>query len=225
MTNTAMENGTIKRRLENLFKINGVGIPYLPPDKPYRYLGVQLCMNLDWSFQLQDTSNKLRKSWDTLARSFASRRQCIRYIETVMRPGATYAFALAPYQACDINQLDSIMRSAVKKCCGLPNYIPSVAIHLGRDDMGMGISSLLVDYIQYNVLALTHALQDTGRLGAVTRAMTELCIKKRGHIPMEDLAAACRYMSITRQLALIGQHGIKITKGTQCTALAPVEDF
>ena len=65
------------------------------------------------------------------------------------------------------------MRSAVKKCCGLPNYTPSVAIHLGHDDMGMGIPSLLVDYIQYNVLALTHVLQDTGRLGAVTRAMTE----------------------------------------------------
>ena len=42
---------------------------------------------------------------------------------------------------------------------------------------------------------------------------------------MEDLATACRYMSITRQLAIIGQHGIKITKGTQCMDLAPIDDF
>ena len=31
MTNTAMENGTIKRPLKKLFKIHGVGIPYLNP--------------------------------------------------------------------------------------------------------------------------------------------------------------------------------------------------
>ena len=207
MTHTAMENKTIKHQLEKLFKINGTYIPYLPPNKPYRNLGVQLCMNLDWSYQLQATTNKLRKSGETLARSFASQRQCIRYIETVMRPVATYAFPLAPYQACDINQLDSIMRSTVKTCCGLPNYIPSVAIHLGHDDMGMGIPSLLVDYVQYKVSALIHALQDTGRLGAVTRAMTELCVQKRGHVPM-----AGHYRTAWNSFI----HGIKITKGTQC---------
>jgi ribonuclease HI len=83
---------------------------------------------------------------------------------------------------------------------------------------GLGVGSLWTDYLQSNIRALTHNLNDTGRLGTVTRALMNLQGKTVG-----DMAAALhpRYLRLhttLRQLAMVTQNDmVLMDKGTELT--------
>lgn len=47
------ENTQILRtQLEGQMRLGGAIIPFIPPDQPYKYLGVLVTLTLDWSRQL-----------------------------------------------------------------------------------------------------------------------------------------------------------------------------
>jgi hypothetical protein len=42
----------LANQLQDKFKDQGIPVPFIPPDKPYPYLGVHICANLNFSHHL-----------------------------------------------------------------------------------------------------------------------------------------------------------------------------
>ena len=211
---------TCPARLETLLKnkisIGNTHIPYLPPSQPYPYLGVLVSLTLDWTPQLNAAIKASTEAGIKLAQSLASPRQCLHVISTCIKPSLAYAFAAAPYLPMDIARLDRVICGIVKRCCRLPRSFPTAAIHLPQTAGGMGITSLMVDYVQVTTATLTRALNDTGRLGAVTRALIDLQHSRMGDLPTGQMPrnATAHYTAI-RQLALLQHAGITIMDGNR----------
>jgi hypothetical protein len=135
---------------------------------------MHISLNLDWTTQVNATLQALNARGDQVLRAKAagaSTGQCLRLIETCVKPLATYPMAVAPFTPQDVAHLDRAITTLVKKCWGLPISFPNAAIHLPREEAGMGVASLQVDYIQVTTSTLTKALNDPGRLGLITRAL------------------------------------------------------
>ena len=204
----------LKTLLNNKIYVGGQPVPYLAPNKPYKYLGVLITLTLDWLPQLTTAIASTTEAGIKLAQSMASPRQCLHIIMTCLKPALAYAFAAAPYLPTDIARLDRLICSIVRRCCRLPRSFPTASIHLPQASGGMGISSLMVDYAQVTAATLTRALNDTGRLGTITRALISLQHAQMGNLPTQQLPkAATAHFTALRQLALLDYAGIKITDG------------
>jgi hypothetical protein len=51
----------LKNGLDKTLVVDGVDIPYLPPDQPYPYLGVQICMNLNFKHHIETLFSTIQK--------------------------------------------------------------------------------------------------------------------------------------------------------------------
>lgn len=139
-----------------------------------------------------------------LAASFASYRHRRIIVNEVIRPAATYAFPLAPDSKQELQILDKTMALVTRRCLGLPASLPTAAVLSDAGDGGLGVGSFMADYVQLNCAGLTKALNDTGRLGRVTRALLRTQLARTGgRIVSERLAGRLRHYTVLRQLSLI----------------------
>ena len=149
--------------------------------------------------------------------SLCSPAQKVHYLQSTIRPYITYSFPLAIYSTSDIKRFDTAIVKIAKKAYGLPAATPSNLVLREKDDNGMGISSLMVDYVQLNAAYLTRALNDEGPLGWTTRAMmrqqhtlaagTPNMHKDKQH---RLHAAATQDLHIIRQLSLLQGANMRI---------------
>jgi hypothetical protein len=160
-TNTKQLEG----QLQNKVPIGEAFAKYTPPTEPCRCLGVLTTLTLDWTPQVeymvgvvQDKGAKLIYKAKPAG---ASQRQLIHLIQTRIKPTITYTMAVAPYRPKDIARLDRAIATIVKRCCNLPISTPSAAIHAPVENAGMGITSLMVDYIQITTATITRGLNET----------------------------------------------------------------
>ena len=158
-------------------------IPFLPPDQPFRYLGVDITLTLNWRAQRQRMTEDLRKRLADIANCCLSTRQTIQLIRTSLVPRLAYAFPVVPCSPAVIARWDSIILSAIKRKWGFMQCAPTATM---REDVchgGMGLASLAVEYHSRNGSALIEALNEygrqrgtdglPGRYGAVTCAMLD----------------------------------------------------
>ena len=103
--------------------------------------------------------------------SLCSPAQKLQYIQSSIRPYITYSFPLGIYSLTDIKRIDNKIVSLVKKAYGLGQAAPNNLILEEREQMGMGVTSLMVDYVQQTGAYLTRALNDNGPLGWSTQAL------------------------------------------------------
>jgi len=200
----------LRRQLEGTIKLGGEAIPFLPPDEPYRYLGVWLTMTLDFKHQLAASLKVAKDRGDALVASMASQRQCLHVINTCIKPALAYCFGLAPYTAADINSIDAVISRIAKACCRLPNYTPTAAVLLDKKHGGLGVTSMWVDYVQQNAACLTRSLNDTEMLGAVTHGLLHLQNMKAGDMMKDTMNKQGKFYSTLRQLAMCQKYGISI---------------
>jgi hypothetical protein len=190
---TATDDNRARRQLSNI-RICGQPLPFLPSNKPYKYLGLQLTLTLDWHFQIDAVLDNLRECSRQLCGSFASEKQCLRVLKQCILPKITYSFPVAPYTIADIQRIDKEVAKLVRKAIRLPPGLPNAFIHEDVDKMGIGIPSLMVDYAYLNAKSLLTSLEDPGSLGAITRALLSDQLKYMGQVHPEqqpNLAKFC----------------------------------
>lgn len=208
--NSPNNTRTLKRQLEGTIRIGGHAIPFLAPDKAYRYLGVWITLTLDWGPQLRASLQKTRDKGQALIGSMASQRQKLHSIQMCIKTAITYCFCLAPYTAADIDALDKEVVSIAKACCNLPKGTPTAAVLLGKDSAGLGVLSLWEDYVQVNGAALSRSISDDGRLGIVTRGLLMLQNKKVGDMMAADQNKQARFYTGLKQLAMCKKYGMSV---------------
>ncbi len=71
----ADDEKVIKSRLEGQINMGNGPVPYLPPDEPYKYLGVLLTLTLNWGHQYRASLSLLLEQAVKLQSSFATPRK------------------------------------------------------------------------------------------------------------------------------------------------------
>ena len=204
-------------------KIAGNSVPFYSPTTPYPYLGVLCCPAMVWEAHLQQTMAKIRLRGSQLAGSLASVPNRIEAIHRCIKTSATYALSVAPFTVAEIAQLDQCIAQVSRQCCRLMRGSSTSGILRGRQEAGLGIISLDVDYAQISAANLTRALRDDGRLGLTTAALLHAQIAKMGGAPVEHLKTEeARYCTALRQLAILNQHKLDLMmNGRPCSQTPP----
>ena len=158
-------------QLEGKLVVGDIPVPILPPDKPYKYLGVWMTMTLNFSFHFASLAQDILAKGRQLVEARVSAKQSLHIINRVLKPKIAYCFPIAPFSETDIEHLDGLLVKVAKICMGLktgfPNKVVLAPTHLG----GVGLHSLLLEYTQIATQTLTRALNDQGDLGLLTRRM------------------------------------------------------
>jgi hypothetical protein len=142
----------LERRLDSV-SLDGHQIPFHHPHtQPYTYLGVEITMTLNWEQQRKKVITELQAKCERVLSSFTSPSQTLKYFQNSIRPYVTYAFPTGIYNPQDIRELDSVLARFAKRALYLPLYTPNAMILEKVEHMGIGATSLMVDYLQ-NVTA------------------------------------------------------------------------
>ena len=196
----------MKKRLESI-KLKGAAVPFYDPDKePYTYLGIELTATLNWAPQMAKVIKETTRRGDNIQKSFASPLQCLQFIHRCIKPYITYSFPLAMYSTQDIAKLDGLISRIAKRSMQLPLGTPTALVLEHRNRAGMGVTSLMVDYIQSNTSYLVKALNDEGPLGMITRSLIQLQHQHLGGLdPMTGHAHKVRFMGEAKYCHLVKQ--------------------
>jgi hypothetical protein len=160
---------TLKRVLQEV-RVQGAPASFHDPRKPFRYLGLQYTLNLDWTAQFEATREALKQMTRSMVSSYATTAQKVRTINSCLKAKVRYAFCVAPYTNGQLKVLDSIICKAVKQAYGLPSCMSNAAVHEDVDKGGMGCPSLLAEYTTVQIQRLITALNDPGPIGTLTQA-------------------------------------------------------
>eukprot|EP00775_Hariotina_reticulata_P004031 gene4031-biopygen5750 len=160
----------LSTRLSSI-KVQGRQLTFQSPRKPFRHLGLLLTMDLNYKHQLNAMLDKVRSQVNHLKMSYASPKQKMRVISTCVRPAITYAMTVAPYTLQEIRLLDSLLAKATKQAYGLSTSTSNDAVHQDIQHGGLGCPSLEVEHHILSTQRLVRALNDSGPLGGVSRAL------------------------------------------------------
>ena len=212
-TSTTQLEGQIKNKIP----IGSAFAKYTPPTESCRNLGVLITLTLDWIPQVERMVGIVQDKGDRLIYKAkpagASPRQLLNLIQTAIKPAVIYTMAVAPYRPQDLARLDMAIATITKKCTNLAISTSSAAIHLPVDEAGMGITSLLVDYLQISASTIIRGLNNTGKLGATTKALLHKQCEMLGDLPPDQLpTAATRYSTVARQYHMMKAASMEIRR-------------
>jgi Reverse transcriptase (RNA-dependent DNA polymerase) len=162
-------------------KVQRAPASFHDPRKPFRYLGLQFTINLDWSAQYKLTRDTIREMCQSMKHSYAITSQKMRTPSSCIRTKIRYAFCVAPYTTAQLKALDGPLCRAAKEAYGLPSSTATAVAHEDVDKGGLGCPSLLVVYNTVQLQRQTEALNDPGPLGELscTRLQTDgSCLDK-----------------------------------------------
>ena len=106
-------------------------------EQPYRYLGVELTITLNWNLQLEAVKLTLQAKASKLNTSMLLPRQKLTYIQNCIRP-AVVTFAVCPYDGKGIQVLDNKLTTTAKPAMKLPRSCPTAWFWSPKKEMGIG---------------------------------------------------------------------------------------
>ena len=177
------QDAVIRSRLEGHIHLGRGTVPYLPPDKPYKYLGVLLTLTLNWSHQFKATMTTAVEQACKLQSSFATPAQKLQVYRSKIVAAMRYVFSTTAFSPLDIKRLDAAMTRFTKGAIGLMGCTPNALVHEDISRGGLGMTSLLHPYVQEQTNTVVKCLHDDGRLGSITKHMLMKQIQNLGMVP------------------------------------------
>ncbi len=214
----ADDERVIKPRLEGKINMGNGPVPYLPPDEPYKYLGIFLTLTLNWGHQYRASLNLLVEQAAKLQSSFATPAQKLQVFRSKIIAALRYVFSTSAFSPMDIKRLDAAMTRFAKGALGLMNAVPNALVHEDIDKGGMGMTSLLQPYVHEQTTTIVKSLHDGGRLGYITRLMLVKQITYLGMVTGIQHWQESRHCSLARKIAFMHDAGINL-KGPMEIAL------
>ena len=166
-------------------------------------LGVWVTPTLNWRHRQRKLVEVARERSEAILESSASPKQKLIMIQTSLKPYITYSFPLGIQSHEDIKELDSIISGTAKKALQLPMSTPTGLVLEQQAASGTAAQSLLVDYVQLGTAYLVRALNDEGKLGAVTKAILRAQATRLGRLTSSQVGAQQGIYRLMRQVKLI----------------------
>jgi hypothetical protein len=145
-------------------------------------------------------------------------------VQRVIKPKVLHALCIAPFSAVDIDKIDTVLASITRTCFNLDPSYPYNVILCPTDRNGIGLHSLMADYVQISAQTLTRALNDTEDLGTITRSMLKLQLPMYGNLPlgMRTMTGQKQFIHALglRQISIIPQAGIQRHVSITATLMA-----
>ena len=128
---------------------------------------------MNWEKQFKNVVETVQQKANTLITSQLSPEQKLTYLQASIRPKITYAFPIGIYTYAQIETLDKLLARCGKAAYCMPRSTPTSFLLEERQAAGMGVQSLMVDYVQQIAANLTMCLADEGPLGSSCRDLLE----------------------------------------------------
>jgi hypothetical protein len=203
--------GMLERRLSTV-RVQGRPVQTLPSDAPFLYLGVTMTLTMNWKHHFENVIRKAKEQAQSVRASWATGGQRVKLAETVVRPGVTSSFCVAPFTPLHIRMLDGVLVGMYKQAYGQRRSTPTAAVHEDVSRFGLGCRSLLVEYVHESTKQYTEAYNDGGAYGAITRALVARQNGGLGGLTASELGArAMRHLRI-RQLSTFAETGLTLVK-------------
>ncbi|KAK3249456.1 hypothetical protein CYMTET_41113 [Cymbomonas tetramitiformis] len=210
------------------------GFPYLHPDDPYKYLGIQVALSGDWTVQKQASFLQARERIQALLHSPLTSGQQEEVLRSAIIGQLRYALPLGIFSTKEIEDLDAIIGGAYKLLNGLPRGTANCYTALPKTSYGLGHTPLLATYAQSVASALQMAtatredlrerprevfreseafhVKQTSQLSATTRGLVRYHYNRRqgqvdGTVRTGELDRCCT----ARQLAVLREHQVLLT--------------
>ncbi|KXZ43665.1 hypothetical protein GPECTOR_83g277 [Gonium pectorale] len=154
----------------------------------------------------------LKEQGDKLRESSATPDQKLHIVRTCLQSRVAYTLQSMAYAPADIARLDRQLASIARRCYGIKGCFPTRAILSPAECLGLGVGSLRTVGAARVGNTLTLALNDKGRLGAVTRALLDLQSGQAGQLPVHTLRGETRYFNTLKRLAFLRDCGLELTQ-------------
>ena len=158
--------------------INGDPVRLVPPDAPFKYLGVLLTLNLDWSHQFRSAKSLIEDRSQRLLECPLLFQQKVLAEEQSIMSALRYGFCLAPFSPNQLRALDAARARLYKALLNLPTSASTDMMFMPHDQHGLGYQSLVPIYVQTAAETLVECLNDKGALGDITRALRDQHLKR-----------------------------------------------
>ena len=173
----------LRQQLGSAFQVGSDTIPFLPPDQPYKYLGVWLTLTLNFRFHFNHLQDIILEKGMQLISAAVPPRQCLTLIQNVLKPKITYCFPIAPFSRTDVAALDNLLIRITRHSMKLSHNISNIIVLSPTTRGGVGLISLMADYAAIATQTLTQALHDQGDLGQLTCYSLDRQLADYGHLP------------------------------------------
>ena len=146
-------------------------VPWLPSDRPYRYLGVELTATLDWTADTAEALARVDDRADATCSSAASIRQRLMLIGQNAAMSAAYKLAAGGHTATQVRKVDSCVARGAKSSLGAPKSTAGAFVFAPRPCFGWGVPSLEGEALKTYGRSLLEALRDDDGLGRASRGL------------------------------------------------------
>jgi hypothetical protein len=190
-------------------RLGGQGVPYYPPDKAYKYLGVMLPVTLSTKPHTTYLLDECEARLQLVTSADTYRAHLQGDIESLVLSKVRYSAPLGLISAEGARQLDRLLQGAVKHAAGLPASAANEVVSLPPEALGLGFPSLDMLITCGYWEAATEAMANPGRLGRLARALIRARIHDAGgvlaHMPVGDKQPSLWLRRLAR-LAQVAPH-------------------
>ena len=141
------------------------GIPWLPSEHPYKYLGVELTATLDWGTDTAEAMARVEDRTGVVCSSAASLRQRLMLVGQNAAMSAAYKLAAGGHSTAQVRRVDSYVARGAKSALGAPRSTAGAFVFAPRASFGWGVPSLEGEAIKTYGRSLLEALRDDDNLG------------------------------------------------------------
>lgn len=166
----------LSRRLQPV-QIAGDQVRFVSPMSFFRFLGLVMTVDMNWSYQAAYMQSKLREQAAAVARSCLASWRKEQVLRTVLNPAAEYGLALCPYSPVALLRLDRVLVGLVKRIHWLPQSTANAFAHTPVVEGRLGCPSLRAAAAYAASRNCRRSLEAPGQLGACARALLAYQLK------------------------------------------------
>ena len=117
----------LERLLTNTFTAPGAStpVPYLPPSKPYPYLGVKFSLSLDWAPQLASLKTAILDKARAMLAADVPPLAALAMIDRVIKPKIKHCLVACPFSTVQVKQLDALLARVARTFMRLGASFPT----------------------------------------------------------------------------------------------------
>jgi hypothetical protein len=160
--------------------INNNRLPFLPPEKPYKYLGIMITLKLDACTHYEYLSRDIKHRISLIRKAPLTDIDFRLVIETLVISKIEYTLQTGILCRTQIDSLQTLLYpTLIKEAYGVTcNGCPREVLHFQPETGGLGIPNLQHINTASAVAAYELALNDPGRLGRFSRALVSTILRK-----------------------------------------------
>ena len=208
--------------------VHGSPLACIPPDKPFRYLGVLMTLTMDWKPHLSMLLDMIATKGLAIARAPATIRQKLEMERQCITTTVAYHLAIAPFSLPQLRKLDAARARVIKGILKIPMSSPSQMLYLPQHRLGSGLVSLAPLYAQICADSLAATLNDLGRLGTMARAVLRAQMCHKGVVSLQDAPALWMRVNshmLLRKASILTAHRLQTRFDSSWTPTSSLMDL